>query len=44
VTDISGARLLSTDPAAERVVTIRNGVLFSYDGHTHATDAALGTG
>ncbi|HLN92259.1 MAG TPA: SdrD B-like domain-containing protein, partial [Thermoanaerobaculia bacterium] len=43
VTDISGARLLSTDPAAERVVTIRNGVLFSYDGHTHATDAALGT-
>ncbi|HSD71621.1 MAG TPA: SdrD B-like domain-containing protein [Thermoanaerobaculia bacterium] len=44
VTDISGRRLLSTDPAAERVVTVRNGVLFSYDGHTHAADAAQGTG
>jgi hypothetical protein len=40
VTDITGQDLLSSDPAAERVVTIRNGVLFSYDGHTHSTNAA----
>jgi hypothetical protein len=40
VTDITGRDLLSSDPAAERVVTIRNGVLFSYDGHTHSTNAA----
>ena len=44
VTDISGARLLSDDPASERAVTIRSGVLFSYDGHTHTARAAEATG
>ncbi|HEY3172875.1 MAG TPA: SdrD B-like domain-containing protein, partial [Thermoanaerobaculia bacterium] len=39
VTDLSGTRLLSSDPVAERLVTIRNGVLASYNGTTHATDA-----
>ncbi|HEY3122884.1 MAG TPA: SdrD B-like domain-containing protein, partial [Thermoanaerobaculia bacterium] len=43
VTDLSGADLLSTDPVAERIVTVRNGVLFSYDGHTHETDQAEGS-
>ncbi len=38
VTDLTGARLLSSDPAAERIVTVQNGVLASYDGHTHETD------
>ena len=39
VTDLSGRRLMSSDPVAERVVTVRNGVLFSADGpaHGHAT-------
>jgi serine-aspartate repeat-containing protein C/D/E len=41
VTDLSGATL-SADPVTERIVTIRNGVLFSYDGHTHATDTVEG--
>ena len=36
VTDLSGA-LLSMDPLSERMVTVRNGVLTSYDGTTHAT-------
>jgi hypothetical protein len=38
VTDLSGTDLLSTDPLAERIVTVRDGVLFSYDGHTHETN------
>jgi hypothetical protein len=42
VTDLSGTHLLSTDPLTERIVTIRSGVLFSYDGHTHETDAVEG--
>jgi hypothetical protein len=42
VTDLSGTRLLSTDPLTERIVTVRNGVLFSYDGHTHETDTVEG--
>jgi serine-aspartate repeat-containing protein C/D/E len=42
VTDLSGTHLLSTDPLAERIVTVRNGVLFSYDGHTHETDTVEG--
>jgi serine-aspartate repeat-containing protein C/D/E len=42
VTDLSGTTLLSSDPASERIVTIRNGVLFSYDGHTHETDTVEG--
>jgi len=39
VTDLSGTRLLSSDTVAERVVTIRNGVILSADGpaHAHAT-------
>lgn len=41
VTDLSGARLLSTDPVRERAVTVKNGVLFSYDGTTHETDEAF---
>ncbi|HEX9305002.1 MAG TPA: SdrD B-like domain-containing protein [Thermoanaerobaculia bacterium] len=39
VTDLSGRRLLSSDPVAERVVTVHNGVLSSYDGTTHSTEA-----
>jgi len=39
VTDLSGTRLLSSDPVAERLVTIVNGVLASYSGTTHATGA-----
>jgi hypothetical protein len=42
VTDLSGTHLLSTDPLAERIVTVRGGVLFSYDGHTHETDTVEG--
>lgn len=38
VTDPSGRVLLSTDPVAERGVTVRSGVLSSYDGTTHAID------
>jgi SdrD B-like protein len=38
VTDLSGGTLLSSDPVNERLVTIRGGVLFSYDGHTHEVD------
>jgi SdrD B-like protein len=39
VTDLTGTRLLSTDPVTERVVTVRNGVILSADGpaHGHAT-------
>ena len=39
VTDLSGTRLLSSDPLTERVVTVRNGVLAAYNGTTHATQA-----
>ena len=38
VTDLSGATLLSSDPVNERLVTVRGGVLFSYDGHTHEVE------
>ncbi len=38
VTDPSGKRLLSTDPVAERAVTVKSGVISSYDGTTHTTD------
>ncbi len=39
VTDLSGTRLMSSDPVAQRVVTVRNGVILSSDGsaHGHAT-------
>lgn len=42
VTDLSGATLLSSDPVNERLVTIRGGVLFSYDGHTHEVEMVEG--
>jgi serine-aspartate repeat-containing protein C/D/E len=42
VTDLSGSHLLSSDPLAERIVTVRNGVLASYDGHTHQVDTVEG--
>ncbi len=37
VTDAKGERLLSSDPVSERQVTVKGGVIFSYDGSTHAT-------
>ena len=40
VTDLSGANLLSSDPASERLVTVHGGVLATYNGHTHETDSA----
>ncbi len=39
VTDLSGAELLSSDPASERLVTVTHGVLATYNGHTHETDS-----
>jgi serine-aspartate repeat-containing protein C/D/E len=42
VTDLAGTHLLSTDPLSERIVTVLNGVLFFYDGHTHETDTVEG--
>ena len=38
VTDLAG-NLLSTDPLSERLVTVRNGVLDAYNGHTHDTNS-----
>ena len=43
VTDLSGATLLSSDPVTERLVTVRGGVLFSYNGHTHEVDLVEST-
>src|SRR4029078_4889857 len=40
VTDLSGTHLLSSDPVSERIVTVHNGVLSAYNGHTHANDSA----
>ena len=40
VTDLSGRELLSSDPVSERIVTVHNGVLTTYNGHTHETDNA----
>lgn len=40
VTDLSGTQLLSSDPVSERIVTVHNGVLTTYNGHTHETDSA----
>jgi hypothetical protein len=42
VTDALGERLLSTDPVSERKVTVKKGVIFSYDGTTHAFDGKTG--
>jgi serine-aspartate repeat-containing protein C/D/E len=39
VTDLSGTRLLSSDPVAERAVTVHGGVLSAYGGTTHSTEA-----
>jgi hypothetical protein len=36
VTSATGDKLLSTDPVSERQITVQNGVIFSYDGTTHA--------
>ncbi|HJW13441.1 MAG TPA: SdrD B-like domain-containing protein [Thermoanaerobaculia bacterium] len=38
VTDSTGKALLSTDVVSERAVTVKSGVIGSYDGKTHATD------
>lgn len=40
VTDVSGKRLLSSDPIGERIVTVRKGVLETYDATTHAVEGA----
>ncbi|HEV8117723.1 MAG TPA: SdrD B-like domain-containing protein [Thermoanaerobaculia bacterium] len=37
VTDSTGGKLLSTDVVSERAVTVKGGVIFSYDGKTHGT-------
>jgi len=44
VTDPSGRTLLSTDPISERAFTVKGGVIFSYDGKTHATDGKTACG
>lgn len=44
VTDAKGERLLSTDPVSERLVTVVNGVIASYDGTTHATGGSTACG
>jgi len=41
VTDLSGTRLMSSDPVAERVVTVQNGVILSADGPAHGHATAL---
>jgi hypothetical protein len=42
VTDATGRALLSTDPVSERRVTVKGGVISSYDGKTHAVDGHTG--
>jgi hypothetical protein len=44
VTDSSGTQLLSTDPVTERTVTVKGGVIFSYNGTTHVTDGKTACG
>ena len=44
VTDSSGTRLLSTDVVSERKVTVKGGVISSYNGTTHATDGKTACG
>ena len=44
VTDSSGTLLLSTDPVTERTVTVKGGVIGSYNGTTHATDGKTACG
>ena len=44
VTDSTGKTLLSTDVVSERAVTVKGGVIASYDGKTHAVDGKTGCG
>jgi serine-aspartate repeat-containing protein C/D/E len=44
VTDPSGNQLLSTDTVSERSVTVKAGVIASYDGATHAADGRTACG
>src|SRR5262249_37349140 len=44
VTDSSGTRLLSTDVVAQRSVTVKGGVISSYDGSAHGTDGKTACG
>jgi hypothetical protein len=44
VTDPSGTLLFSTDPVSERAVTVKGGVISSYNGTTHATDGKTACG
>jgi len=44
VTGSSGTQLLSTDPVSERAVTVKAGVIASYDGATHAADGKTACG
>lgn len=42
VTDALGGSLLSSDPVAERKITVKHGVIFTYDGTTHASGGKTG--
>lgn len=42
VTSATGDKLLSPDPVSERRVTVKNGVIFSYDGTNHVADGKTG--
>src|SRR6202162_5605186 len=44
VTDSTGRTLLSTDVVSERAVTVKGGVIGSYDGQNQAVDGASGSG
>jgi|GEM_PF-3544800 len=44
VTDSTGRTLLSTDVVSERAVTVKGGVIGSYDGKTHAVDGKTACG
>ena len=44
VTDSTGSSLLSTDVVSERAVTVKGGVIASYDGKTHAVDGKTACG
>ncbi len=44
VTDPSGKQLLSTDTVSERAVTVKAGVIASYDGATHSADGKTACG
>jgi SdrD B-like domain/Prealbumin-like fold domain len=44
VTDSTGKTLLSTDVVSERAVTVKGGVIGSYDGKTHTVDGKTACG